>query len=103
MPGYQPGDPDRVYSTGLEGREDDGLHLRRADGTAYVAQDDAFVLDFYAAHADDADADLVAAVLSNEQMWGQDLTQVPGLLDFVTSALAIVRTQGAAAAYAAAL
>lgn len=91
------------YSTGLEGREDDGLHLRRADGTAYVAQDDAFVLDFYAAHAGDADADLVAAVLSNEQMWDQDLTQVPGLLDFVTSALAIVRTQGAAAAYAAAL
>ena len=91
------------YSTGLEGRADDGLHLRRADGTAYVARDDAFVLDFYAAHADDADADLVAAVLSNEQMWGQDLTQVSGLLDFVTSALAIVRTQGAAAAYAAAL
>lgn len=91
------------FSTGFEGREADGLHLRRADGTAYVAADDAFVLDFYAAHVSDADADLVAAVLSNEQMWGQDLTQVPGLLGFVTDALAIVRTQGAAAAYAAAL
>ena len=78
MPGYQP-DATLIafYSTGLEGREDDGLHLRRADGTAYVARDDAFVLDFYAAHVDDADADLVAAVLSNEQMWGQDLTAGP--------------------------
>ena len=39
------------FSTGFEGRDEAGLHLRRADGTAYVAQDDAFVLDFYAEHA----------------------------------------------------
>lgn len=91
------------YTTGFEGREADGLHLRRADGTAYVAADDAFVLDFYAAHADDDDTALVHAVLTDEQMWGQDLTQVAGLEAFVAEALACVREQGAAAAFAAAL
>ncbi len=91
------------YTTGLTGREADGLHLTRADGASYVAQDDAFVLDFYADHASDSDADLVHAVLSNEQMWGEDLTQVAGLEEFVAGALAVVRTQGAKAAYAAAL
>lgn len=91
------------YTTGLEGREDDGLHLRRADGTAYVAQDDAFVLDFYADHAGADDASLVRDVLACEQMWGMDLTRVAGLLDCVTDVMAIVRAQGAAAAYAAAL
>ncbi len=46
------------YTQELVSREGDGLHLRRSDGTEYTAQDDAFVLDFYAAHAgaDDAPA-----------------------------------------------
>ena len=87
----------------MSGREADGLHLRRSDGAAYVAQDDAFVLDYYAEHAGEADADLVHGVLTNEQMWGEDLTAVAGLEDFVASQLAVVRTQGAKAAYAAAL
>lgn len=39
------------YTQELVSREGDGLHLRRSDGTEYTAQDDAFVLDFYAAHA----------------------------------------------------
>ena len=91
------------YTTGLSGREDDGLHLRRADGTEYVASDDAFVLDFYADHAADDDATLVHAVLTNEQMWGEDLTAIAGLEEFVVAALATVRADGAKAAYAAAL
>ncbi len=91
------------YTTGLTGREADGLHLTRADGASYVAQDDAFVLDFYADHAADADDALVHAVLTNEQMWGEDLTAIEGLEKFVAGALAVVRTQGAKAAYAAAL
>ncbi len=91
------------YTTGLGSREADGLHLRRADGAAYVAQDDDFVLDFYAEHACDADEDLVHAVLTNEQMWGEDLTAIEGLEKFVANMLSVVRTQGAKAAYAAAV
>ncbi|MBD4339286.1 tagaturonate reductase, partial [Xanthomonas citri pv. citri] len=53
------------YTQELVAREGDGLHLRRADGTEYTAQDDAFVLDFYAAHAGADDAELVHDVLSN--------------------------------------
>lgn len=91
------------YTTGYENLQSDGLHLRRADGTTYVAQDDPFVLEFYSARADMDDAQLVNEVLTCEQMWGQDLTQVDGLEVFVATALALVRTKGAAAAYAAAL
>ena len=92
------------YTQALEGREADGLHLRRAiDGEPYVAQDDAFVLGFYASHATDGDAALVHEVLSCEQMWGEDLTRIAGLEEFVAGALAVVRASGAKAAFAAAL
>ena len=92
------------YTQELVGREADGLHLRRVcDGTEYVAADDAFVLDFYAAHAGADDAELVHDVLTNEQMWGEDLTAIAGLEEFVANALAIVRTDGAKAAYASAM
>ena len=39
------------------------------------------------------------AVLGNEQMWGQDLRRVDGLTDAVAKGLAMIRTQGALAAY----
>ena len=88
------------YTQELVAREGDGLHLRRADGTEYTAQDDAFVLDFYAAHAGTDDAELVHDVLTNEQMWGENLTQIAGLEEFVVGALAVVRTEGAKQAFA---
>ena len=88
------------YTQELVSREGDGLHLRRADGTEYTAQDDAFVLDFYAAHAGADDAELVHDVLTNEQMWGEDLTQIAGLEEFVVNALAVVRVEGAKQAFA---
>lgn len=92
------------YTQELVGRGADGLHLRRlCDGTEYVASDDAFVLDFYETHAGAEDAALVHDVLTCERMWGADLTQVDGLEEFVSSALAIVREQGAKAAFAAAI
>lgn len=91
------------YTTGFEGREDDGLHLRRADGCAYTAQDDAYVLDFYAAHHADGDAALVHAVLTDGQMWGQDLTDVEGLESAVAAALGTIRAEGTKAAFAACL
>ena len=88
------------YTQELVSREGDGLHLRRSDGTEYTAQDDAFVLDFYAARAGADDAELVHDVLSNEQMWGEDLTQIAGLEEFVVNALAVVRSEGVKQAFA---
>lgn len=91
------------YTTGFEGRDEKGLHLRRADGTAYVAQDDAAVLDFYAEHHSDSDADLVQAVLANESFWGEDLTKIPGLETFVCATLMNIRETGTKAAFEACL
>ena len=76
----------------------DRLCLTEIDDTP--AQADAFVRDFYAAHAGADDAQLVHDVLTNEQMWGEDLTQIAGLEEFVVSALAVVRTEGAKQAFA---
>ena len=56
-------------------------------------------LDFYYAHKDDTDAQLVHAVLTNTQMWDQDLTKIEGLEAAVLADLELIRTQGAEAAY----
>lgn len=58
---------------------------RRADGTEYEIRDDAPVLQFFAEKWASGDAATVArAVLSKKEFWnGQDLTEIPGLLDLV--------------------
>ena len=58
------------------------------------------MLDFYAAHAGVDDSELVHDVLTNEQMWGEDLTQIAGLEEFVANALAVVRAEGVKQAFA---
>lgn len=88
------------YTTNFENRSDDGLHLRRVDGTEYVAQDDAHVLDFYTTHKDDSDAVLVDAVFSDKLMWGEDLHNIKDLRDTVLSALSVIRKDGTRVAFA---
>ena len=61
------------------------------------------MLEFYYAHKDDDIPTLVHAVMTNEQMWGQDLTQVPGFEETTVNNLTMIREQGALAAYAACL
>ena len=68
-------------------------------GNTYKIQDDAWALDFYFAHKDDTAAELVHAVLTNTQMWDQDLTRIEGLEAAVLADLELIRTQGAEAAY----
>ena len=46
---------------------------------------------------------LVRAVMTNLDMWGQDLTRVPGFEDEVVRILKLIREKGALEAYAAAL
>ena len=87
------------YSNDIQERAADGLICKRPKGNTYKIQDDAWALDFYYAHKDDTAAQLVKAVLSNTQMWDQDLSAIPGVEQAVLADLELIRTQGAEAAY----
>ena len=91
------------YSNDIQELTDAGLICKRPKGNTYTVSDDRWALEFYYAHKDDSAAYLVKAVLSNTQMWDQDLTQIPGLEAQVTANLELIRTQGAEAAYASVL
>ena len=91
------------YSNEVQGLTEAGLVCRRPKGNQYIVSDDRWVLEFYNDHKDDAPETLVKAVLTNEKMWGQDLTQIAGLAEQVTANLKQIRTEGALAAYASCL
>ncbi len=91
------------YSSDVQERTADGLICRRPKGNTYKIQDDAWVLDFYWAHRNDTETQLVYAVLSNTQMWEQDLTAIPGLEAAVLADLVLIREKGAENAYASCL
>ena len=91
------------YYNDIQGLTDKGLVCKRPAGNEYVVSDDRWVLEFYNAHKDDDIPTLVHAVMTNEQMWGQDLTAVPGFEEVTVKNLTMIREQGAKAAYAACL
>ena len=91
------------YSSDIQGLNDKGLICRRPKGNEYVVSDDRWVLEFYNAHKDDAPEALIHAVMTNADMWGRDLTEVPGFEREVTRILGVIRGEGALAAYRAAL
>ena len=55
------------------------------------------------AHKDDSAEELVKAVLSNKDMWDQDLTEIKGLEELIVADLKKIREEGAEAAYASCL
>ena len=61
------------------------------------------MLEFYHAHKDDSEEALVRAVMTNAQMWGQDLTAIPGFEEVTVANLKKIRQQGVLAAYASCL
>ena len=83
------------FSNDIQELNDRGLVCRRPRGNEYVCSDDRWVLEFYYDHKDDPVKDLVHAVMTNEQMWGQDLTQVPGFERAVADCLEKIRAEGA--------
>lgn len=91
------------YSSDVQERTEDGLVCRRPKGNCYTVKDDAWVLDFYYGHKDDSPEELVRAVLSNENMWGEDLGKTEGLMAQVVENLIMIREQGAEAAFASCL
>ena len=91
------------YSNEIQELNDKGLVCRRPKGNEYVISDDRWALEFYWAHKDDSVEELVKAVLTNEQMWDQDLTKIEGLYDTVVAGVKLIRAEGAEAAYASVL
>ena len=87
------------YSNDVQALTDSGLVCRRAKGNEYTVSDDRWALEFYWAHKDDSAEALVHAVMSNTDMWGQDLTAIPGFEAAVAQDLALIRKEGALAAY----
>ena len=91
------------YSSDIQELTEQGLVCRRPKGNTYTVSDDRYVLEFYNAHKGDDDAALVHAVMTNEEMWGQDLTRIEGFEAAVTDILGTIRKEGALAAYKACL
>ena len=91
------------YSNDVQGLTDKGLVCKRPKGNEYTVSDDRWVLEFYDAHKDDSPEDLVHAVMTNTEMWGQDLTQVPGFEAEVVRILKLIREKGAKEAFKATL
>ena len=91
------------FSSDIQSLEAGGLVCRRPKGNTYVCSDDRWALEFYYDHRNDSVEDLVSAVMKNEQMWGMDLTTVPGFYAATVENLKKIREQGALAAYNACL
>ena len=91
------------YSNDIQELNEKGLVCRRPKGNEYVVSDDRWALEFYYEHKNDSAEELVRAVLTNEQMWDQDLTKIEGLYETVLANLKLIRTEGAEAAYASVL
>ncbi len=91
------------FSSDIQALNENGLVCRRPKGNEYVCSDDRWALEFYYQHRGDSVEELVHAVMTNERMWGQDLTQIAGFEQAVAADLKLIRGQGAAAAFAACL
>ena len=91
------------FSSDIQELNDQGLVCRRPKGNAYTCSDDRWALEFYYDHRDDSIAELVHAVMTNEQMWGRDLTAIPGFEAATVKNLTMIREQGAHAAFASCL
>ena len=85
-------------------RQADGAFFgRRAGGDEYPIRDDQEILQAFAKawEAYDADADageLVRALCARADFWGEDLTQLPGVIAGVTEQLQTILDKGTRAA-----
>ena len=91
------------FSNDIQALTTEGLVCRRTKGNDYVCCDERWVLEFYYDHRNDSAEELVHAVMSNGQMWGQNLTAVAGFETATVENLKKIRTEGAIAAYSACL
>ena len=64
------------------------------DGQEYQIMDDAAVLEYFAANSAKPSGEFVEGFLSNQEFFGQDLTQIAGLTDAVASYLDEISAKG---------
>ena len=91
------------FSNDIQELTEAGLVCRRPKGNCYTCSDDRWALEFYWEHRNDTVEQLVHAVMTNEQMWGQDLTAIAGFEDATVENLKLIREKGAEAAFASCL
>ena len=91
------------YSSDIQELTDKGLVCRRPKGNEYTVSDDRWVLEFYRDHRHDSAEELIHAVMTNQEMWGQDLTKVPGFEKEAARILKLIHEEGTLAAYQACL
>lgn len=72
-----------------------GLVAHRDDKEEYIISDDRAILEFYLAHKDDSVEEIVKAVASNIDFWGQDLTLIKGFEQAVVKYLNDINSKGA--------
>ena len=87
------------YTSDVQRLTEQGLICRRPKGNEYTVSDDRYVLEFYYSHRNDAPEELVHAVMTNTDMWGQDLTEVPGFEAETVRILKTIRGDGALRAF----
>lgn len=87
------------YTNNIQRLDEAGLVCDRGD-TQYNCCDDRWVLEFYWEHRNDDVETLVHAVMTNVQMWGQDLTAIDGFEAAVIDTLKLIKEKGTIAAYA---
>ena len=88
------------YSSNIQELTDAGLVCKDPSGRTYTISDDRWVLEFYNEHKDDDAAALTHAVMTNEKMWGEDLTKIEGFEAAVAADLEKIRKDGVLKAYA---
>lgn len=88
------------FSNDIQELTDKGLICKRPKGDEYVCSDDRWILEFYYTHRRDSVEELVHAVMTNERMWGQNLTQIAGFEAATVENLKKIRKEGAMTAYA---
>ena len=88
------------YSSNIQELTDAGLVCKDPNGRTYTISDDRWVLEFYNEHKDDDAAALTHAVMTNEKMWGEDLTKIEGFEAAVVADLEKIRKEGVLKAYA---
>ena len=87
------------FSSDIQELNEAGLVCRRPKGNCYTCSDDRWALEFYWEHRNDSVEDLVHAVMTNAQMWGQNLTEIEGFEAATVANLKLIREDGAIAAY----
>ncbi|MBO4379164.1 MAG: tagaturonate reductase [Clostridia bacterium] len=87
------------YSSDIQVLTDKGLVCRRPGGGEYTVNDDRRVLGFFWAHRTDSCEGLVHAVMTDTDMWGEDLTAIPGFEEKTVRNLERIRKEGALEAF----